>query len=283
MVKKTILSSNAATYGMLLLWTLVVLFPFYWLATTSFKEIADVFRGPKYLPWVDFTPTAKWWYRMWVVENRMLFRSLLNSLVIAISSSLFAVTFGTMAAYALERFRFKFGPMKNNDIFLWIVSQRVMPPIIIALALFVMFYFVGLLDTQLGLIFVYIAAHTPIAVWMMSNFVSQLPISIEEAALVDGASRSQTFFRVVLPMIAPGMTATFLLVFIFAWNEFLFALMLTGGKAQTMPLLIAAQHFQRGPQWWDISVLAMITIIPVVILVVSLQRYFVRGLIPIGK
>lgn len=281
-MKKTMLL-NAATYGMLLLWALIVLFPLYWLVTTSFKEMGDVFRGPKYFPWVDFTPTTRWWYRMWTVEREILLGPLFNSVVTATVSSLFAVAFGTMAAYALARFKFKFGRMKNSDILMWIVSQRVMPPVIIALALFIVFHFVDLLDTRLALIFVYIAAHTPIAVWMMSNFVSQMPISIEEAALVDGASRVQTFFRVVVPMMAPNIAVTFLLCFIFAWNEFLFALMLTGGRAHTMPLLIAAQHFQRGPQWWDISVLALIMIIPVVIIVLCLQRYFIRGLIPIGK
>jgi len=281
-MKKTMLL-NAATYGMLLLWAVVILFPLYWLITTSFKEVGDVFRGPKYFPWVDFTPTTRWWYRMWTVEREILLRPLFNSVVTATVSSLFAVVFGSMAAYGLARFKFKFGHMKNSDILMWIVSQRVMPPVIIALALFVMFHFIGLRDTQLALVLIYIAANTPIAVWMMSNFVSQIPISIEEASLVDGASRVQTFFRIVLPMMAPSMAATFLLCFIFAWNEFIFALMLTGARAQTMPLLIAAQHFQRGPQWWDISVLATITIIPVVIIVLSLQRYFVKGLIPIGK
>ncbi|MBT9165393.1 MAG: Inner membrane ABC transporter permease protein YcjP [Chloroflexi bacterium] len=283
MVKKKRLLNNAATYGMLLLWALIVLFPLYWVVTTSFKEIGDVFRGPRYIPWVDFIPTTEWWYNIWTVQRRMLLGPVFNSLVIATSSSLFAVIFGTMAAYGLERFRFKFGHMKNKDILLWIVSQRVMPPVITALALFIMFHFAGLLDTKLALIFVYIAAHTPIAVWMMTNFISQLPISIEEAALVDGASRVQVFFRIVLPMVAPSIAVTFLLCFIFAWNEFLLALMLTGGRTQTLPLLIAAQHFQRGPQWWDISVLVTISIIPAIILVVSLQRYLIKGLIPIGK
>ena len=281
--QKTILL-NVATYGMLLLWAVIALFPLYWLVTTSFKEQGDVFRGPQYVPWLDFIPTTRWWYGMlWGVEREMLIRPLSNSIVIATVSSLFAVIFGAMAAYGLARFKFKFAHMKNSDILMWIVSQRVMPPVIIAFALFVMFHFVGLRDTMLGLILVYIAAHTPIAVWMMSNFISQIPISIEEASLVDGASRVQTFFRIALPMMAPSMAATFLLCFIFAWNEFLFALMLTGNRAQTMPLLIAAQHFQRGPQWWDISVLATITIIPVILIVLSLQRYFVKGLIPIGK
>jgi len=275
---------NVATYGMLSLWSVIVLFPLYWLVTTSFKEQGDVFRGPQYVPWLDFIPTTRWWYGMlWGVESEMLIRPLTNSMVIATVSSLFAVIFGAMAAYGLARFKFKFAHMKNSDILMWIVSQRVMPPVIIALALFVMFHFVGLRDTAFGLILVYIAAHTPIAAWMMSNFISQIPISIEEASLVDGASRVQTFFRIALPMMAPSMASTFLLCFIFAWNEFLFALMLTGNRAQTMPLLIAAQHFQRGPQWWDISVLATITIIPVIIIVLSLQRYFVKGLIPIGK
>ncbi len=272
-----------STYILLIAWAVFVLFPIYWILTTSFKSKLDVFLGPKYVPWVDFKPIMQWWIRMFTVERREVIPPLVSSAVVASISSLFAVLLGTMAAYGLTRFKFKLGPFGNRDILVWIVSQRMMPPIVIALALFLMFKVVNLLDTRLGMILIYTAFNLPIAAWMMRNFLSQIPISIEEAALVDGASRFQIFFRVVLPLTLPSLAATFLLCFIFAWNEFLFALILTYDQARTMPILIAAQHFQRGPQWWDISVLSTVAIAPVVIIALSLQRYFVKGLIPISK
>jgi multiple sugar transport system permease protein len=161
-----------------------------------------------------------------------------------------------------------------------------MPPIVTVLALFLLFKIVSqnyLLDSWLGMILVYSSFNVPIAVWVMRNFLSQIPVSIEEAAMVDGASRRQIFFRIVIPMTLPSLTATFLLCFIFAWNEFLFSLILTFDRARTVPILIASQHFQRGPQWWDISVLSTLAIAPVIIIALSLQRNLVKGLIPIGK
>jgi len=275
--------ATAGTYAILILWTIIVLFPMFWIVTTSFKEKLDVFLGPKYIPWLDFQPTTKWWVRIFTVERRELITPFINSLVVAGVSSLFASLLGSMTAYALTRYRFRFGPMKNDDILLWIVSQRMMPPIITALAVFLMFRVTNLLDTHLGLILVYIAFNLPLAVWIMANFLAQIPQSIEEAALVDGASRAQTFFRVVIPMVLPSLSATFLLCFVFAWNEFLFALILTYSKAQTMPILIAMQHFQRGPQWWDISALSTLAVLPPIAITIGLQRYFIKGLIPIGK
>ncbi len=271
------------TYILLIVWATFVLFPIYWMITTSFKPKLDVFLGPKYVPWVDFKPVLQWWQGIFTVEREEVVRPLVNSTIIATTSSLFAVLLGTMAAYGLTRFKFRVGPLGNRDILVWIVSQRMMPPIVIGLALFLMFKVVNLLDTRLGMTLIYTAFNLPIAAWMMRNFLSQIPTSIEEAAMVDGASRSQIFFRVVLPLTLPSLAATFLLCFIFAWNEFLFALILTYDQARTMPILIASQHFQRGPQWWDISVMSTVAIAPVVIIALSLQRYFVKGLIPIGK
>lgn len=271
------------TYILLIVWAGFVLFPIYWMITTSFKPKLDVYLGPKYVPWVDFKPVLQWWHRIFTVEREEVIPPLIASMVIATGSSVCAVILGTMAAYGLTRFRFKFGTMRNRDILVWIVSQRMMPPIVVGLALFIMFRMVNLLDTWVGMILIYTAFNLPIAVWMMRNFLSQIPTSTEEAAMVDGASRAQIFLRIIIPMTLSSLMATFLLCFIFAWNEFLLALILTFDRAQTVPILIASQHFQRGPQWWDISALSMLAIAPVVIIALSLQRYFVRGLIPIGK
>ena len=274
------------TYTLLVSWAIFALFPIYWTITTSFKEKLDVFLGPKYVPWVDFKPVLKWWTRIFTVERSEVIRPFKNSIIIATISSLVAMLLGTMAAYGLTRFRFKLGRLGNQDILVWIISQRMMPPIVTVLALFLMFKVVSekyLIDSLLGMILVYSSFNLPIAVWVMRNFLSQIPHSIEEAAMVDGASRAQIFFRIIIPMTLPSLTATFLLCFIFAWNEFLFGLILTFSDARTVPILIASQHFQRGPQWWDISVLSTLAIAPVIIIALSLQRYLVRGLIPMKR
>jgi len=274
------------TYTLLVSWAMFALFPTYWTITTSFKEKLDVFLGPKYVPWADFKPVLKWWKRIFTVERSEVIRPFKNSIIIATISSLIAMLLGTMAAYGLTRFRFKLGRLGNQDILVWIISQRMMPPIVTVLALFLMFKIVSekyLIDSLLGMILVYSSFNLPIAVWVMRNFLSQIPLSIEEAAMVDGASRTQIFFRIIIPMTLPSLTATFLLCFIFAWNEFLFALLLTFSDARTVPILIASQHFQRGPQWWDISALSTLAIAPVIIIALSLQRYLVRGLIPMKR
>lgn len=276
-------AGKALVYFLLLVWTFVVVAPLFWMVSTSFKEKNDVLLGPKFIPWVGFTPTAQWWVRIFTVERDSVLRPYLNSLLVATTSAALATLLGALAAYALTRAKFKFGPMKNEDILFWIVSQRIMPPIIVVFAIFIMYRVTRLLDTHIGLILVYVVFNLPLAVWIMANFLAQIPRSVEEAAWVDGASLTTTLFRVVVPMVLPSLTTTFLICFVFAWNEFLFALILSYSRTQTMPLLIAAQHFQRGPQWWDISALSTLAVIPPIAITIALQKYFVKGLIPIGK
>ncbi|MEM2046042.1 MAG: carbohydrate ABC transporter permease [Candidatus Bathyarchaeia archaeon] len=270
-------------YCILLSWAFVVVAPLFWLVTTSFKEKLDVYLGPKFIPWVDFKPTTRWWIRIFTVEKETLLRPYANSLIVGSISAISSTLLGLMAAYALTRFRFKFGFMKNDDILFWIVSQRIMPPIIIVFAVFSMYRALGLLDNHLGLILVYTAFNLPLSVWVIANFLNQIPPSVEEAALVDGAGPLTVLFRIVVPMLLPSLTATFLLCFVFAWNEFLFALILTYSRCQTMPILIAAQHFQRGPQWWDISALSVLAVLPPVGITIALQKYFIKGILLVGK
>lgn len=274
---------TALVYILLALWTVFVVFPIFWVITTSFKGELAVFLGPKYLPFVDFTPTLQWWQHFFTTERGELVPPVINSLFIAGISAVFVTILGSMAAYALSRFRFKFGYMRNRDILIFIISQRMMPPIVTVVAIYIMMQYVHLIDTPLALILTYIAFNLPIAVWVMYNFFSQLPRSIEEAALVDGASPAQILFRIVLPITSSSLAATFFLSFIFAWNEFIFAAFLTYTRAETLPILIAAQHFQRGPQWWSISVLVTIALLPPIILTIAFQRYFIKGLIPVSK
>ena len=167
----------------------------------------------------------------------------------------------------------------NSDIAFWLISQRILPPIAVVIPMFVLYQQLGLLDTQLALIVTYVATNLPIAVWLLRDYFATLPIELEESAAVDGASVYRIFRSIVVPVSTPGLVATFLIVLIFAWNEYLVALILSTANAQTMPLLVAAQNATRGPQWWAMSVLILIMIVPVVMMAVILERYISRGIL----
>ena len=308
-------------------WTLVVLFPIYWLFVTSFKTAQDVDKGPFYVPFVDFQPTLDAWRYILVELGNDTLRPYVNTIIVGISSSLIALVLGSFAAYALVRFtyrprigiigifigcialafvamalgapipialasafavfivlaqtigrRFK-RSLANNDIAFWLISQRILPPIAVAIPLYVLFQQVGLLDSIVALIVTYVATNLPIVIWLMRDYFSALPRELEESAAVDGASVYRIVRSIVLPISVPGLVATFLIVLIFAWNEFLIALVLTSANAQTMPLQVAAQNATRGPQWWAMSVLILIMIGPVVAMAIALERFITRGLL----
>jgi multiple sugar transport system permease protein len=169
--------------------------------------------------------------------------------------------------------------LANSDIAFWLISQRILPPIAVVIPLFVLFQQVGLLDSLQALIVTYVATNIPIVVWLMRDYFASLPRELEESAAVDGASVYRIVRSIVLPISVPGLVATFLIVLIFAWNEFLIALILTSARSQTMPLQVAAQNATRGPQWGPMSVLILIMIVPVVFMAIVLERYISRGLL----
>jgi multiple sugar transport system permease protein len=167
----------------------------------------------------------------------------------------------------------------NSDIAFWLISQRILPPIAVVVPMYVLFQQVGLLDSLAALIITYVAVNLPIVIWLMRDYFASLPRELEESAAVDGASVYRIVRSIVLPISVPGLVATFLIVLVFAWNEFLIALVLTSANAQTMPLQVAAQNATRGPQWWAMSVLILIMIVPVVFMAIVLERYITRGLL----
>ena len=169
--------------------------------------------------------------------------------------------------------------LQNRDIAFWMISQRILPPVAVVIPMYVLFQRLGLLDTYAALIITYLAVNLPIVVWLMRDFFESLPIELEEMARIDGASTYRTFFSIVLPLAKPGLAATFLLVLILAWNEYLIALFLSTADTQTLPLLVAAQNATRGPQWWYMSVLILIMVIPVIAMAIALERYITRGLL----
>lgn len=266
------------TYIILLLWAVIVYFPLYWTIITSFKlpvAISEV----TYIPWVDFQPDLHAWRDILVGSARgTVFRHFFNGTVVSITSSLIAVLIGAMAGYGLARFEYRFGSWRNNDIAFWFISQRIMPPIAIVLAFLIMYRKLGLVDTRFGLLLAYTGFNLPLAVWLLRDFFSEIPPDLEESALIDGASRLRAFWSIALPLALPGLVATFILSFIFTWNEYLFALILSFQNAGTVPLLLAAQVTGTGVQWWRMAVLALLSIVPSVICAIILERYIVSGL-----
>jgi len=271
------------TYLLLAIWTVVCLFPIYWLVITSVKLPVAVFQGPTYFPWIDFQPTLNAWKYLLVgpMQNQVI-RSWLNSALMAPTSAALAVVIGSLAGYALTRFNYYVPVLKwrNNDIAFWIISQRMLPPVVVILPYLIMYRVLGLVDTHAGMILIYTVFNLPFAVWIMRDFFANLPRDLEESALIDGASRLQAFRLIVLPLSSPGLIATFLFCMMFSWNDYLFALMLTFSRATTMPMFVAGAGSQSyGPQWWFLSALSLLTIAPMIVIALLIERYITRGLI----
>lgn len=267
-------------YGIVIFWSFVVLFPFYWLFTTSLKKPLHVSRGPRYAPYMDFEPTVKHWKYVFNEQREMTLRHFRNSFIAASGSTLLALLIGSMAGYGLSRFQYqwRFPPWKNDDIAFWIISQRFLPPALFVVPFLILYVSLGLVDTHIGLIVVYTLFNLPFAIWIMRDYFNNLPIDLEESAMVDGANRWQAFTRIVLPLSAPGLVSVAIFSFVFSWNEFLYALMLTNFDAITMPVLIAGQNNTRGVQWWFISALTLTAVTPVVLIGLFMERFITKGL-----
>jgi multiple sugar transport system permease protein len=267
-------------YSIVVVWCIISLFPFYWLLTTSVKKPLHVSRGPRYFPFVDYEPTGEHWAYLFDEQGENLFRHFRNSLIAALGSTALAVVIGAMAGYGLSRYGYHWRALgwRNDNISFWIISQRFLPPALFVVPFLILYSRLNLVDTHLGLILAYTMFNVPFAVWIMRDFFETLPRDLEDSALVDGATHWQAFVRIVLPLSAPGLVSVAVLSFIFSWNEFLYALMLTNFDAITIPVLIAGQSNTRGIQWWFISALTLSAVIPVIIVGLLLERYITRGL-----
>ena len=266
------------SYVVVGVWSLVVILPLFWMVTTAFKTQASIFPVPRYLPWIDFEPVLDAFHTVFTDYRSQVVNALRNSLIAAMGSAAAATILGGLAAYGLTRFRYRLGWMKNDDIAFFFISQRMLPPVVIVFPFLLMYRFLHIIDNPWGLALAYTLFNLPLAVWVLRDAFRGVPIEIEESALVDGATRFGTFLRIALPLAAPGVVTSFIICLIFAWNEFLFALVLTFRKAQTLPVLIAGQSTELGSYWWIMSVLAMIAIIPILVIGIVAQRWIVRGL-----
>ena len=255
----------------------VTLFPIYWIVITSFKTQLDIGVNPTYLPWVDFSPTLDGW-RWLVSEARAdVIRALMNSLIVSGGSAIIATMLGAAAGYGLTRFQYRWRFWRNDDIAFWFISQRMLPPVAIVLAFLLMFRWLNLLDTRIGLIIAYTGFAIPFTVWIMRDAFAQIPLELEESAGVDGASPANIFFRISLPLAVPGVVGSILFTFVFAWNEYLFALMLTFQEATTVPLLLSSRITSFGAQWDQLSALTLTNLIPAAALGIMLERFLIRN------
>lgn len=264
-------------------WILFALFPVYWMVITAFKAPKDIYGGPFYFPKIDFEVAVLSWNWLFTEGRDTLISALINSIVFATLSSLFVVGIASFSAYGLARFRYRYGKLRNNDLLFLILSQRMMPPIVAIFGLFLIYKSLGLLDSRPGMVLLYMWFNLPLAVFLLRDFFAGIPLEIEQAAAVDGYTKMQQLFKFILPMAKPALAATYMLCFIFAWNEFLGALIITFEKAQTLPVLIAGMISQMEPMWWIISALGIISIIPPAILAIFLDKYLARGLLFGGR
>jgi multiple sugar transport system permease protein len=275
-----------AVYAVLILWAFVCLFPIYWTVTTSFKLAPNVMQG-HLIPWWDYQPQWRGWQSLGLSPNTIFTTSTVrdefmkrfsNSTVTAISASSLAVIIGSLAAYGLSRFDYRFGPMKNKDISFFFLSQLILPPVVLALPFLVLYKELALLDTRIGLILLYTLMVLPIVIWIMRDQFSAIPLELEEAALVDGLTVWGAFLRIVLPISLPGMVAAFILSLILCWNEYFFAALLTGTKSTTLPVMVASQTGSQGINWWAMAALSTAAIAPLLIIGIVLERYLIKGM-----
>ena len=191
-----------------------------------------------------------------------------------------AAAFALFALLAKALSKYFKAALGNGDILFWMISQRILPPVVVVVPVYMMFQAVGLVDTQLALIIIYTVANLPIVVWLMYDFFTGLPIELEESAQLDGATRLAIFWQIVLPLTRPGLAATALLTLILNWNEYLFAVFLSISKAQTMPIMVAAMNAgDRGILWWTMCAVIMVMIVPVIVMAIFLQRFIAKGVL----
>lgn len=248
--------------------TLLFLFPVYWLFMISFKTPEEIFHVPPL--WL---PGQIQFNNYWVLFKDGDVVAILNSLIVAGTSSVIAMVLGTFCAYSLARFN-----TGGENLAMWIISQRMIPPMAVVFPIFLIYVHFGMVDTFSGLILLYTAFNLPYVIWMMRGYIDDIPLELEESALVDGCTRWQVIWKVVFPMARSGLMATAVFTFVFAWNDFLFALILTRTEVITFPVQLT--HYMGGQSnfWAKIAAMSVLGTLPIFVAVTIMQRYLVRGI-----
>jgi multiple sugar transport system permease protein len=256
-----------AAIGVVLLW---ILFPIVCLFLTSVKPGHLILEVP---PRFLFMPTFAEYLKVFEFEPLALY--IFNSFVVALTATIGAVAIGTMAAFAFVYFRFR---LKKSILFV-ILMTRMFPPVTTLIPIYLMISTLGLTDTRSALILPYISFQVPLVIWIMIDFIRQIPKELHESAIIDGCSTFGLFRRIIVPLSVPGMVASGILAFIYNWNELLFSLVLTSINAKTLPVALIAYTESEGMiQWGSVSVLGMVTMLPVLVFFIALNRYLVQGL-----
>jgi multiple sugar transport system permease protein len=296
------LAAKRFAAAIVILYALVSTVPLLWIVLTSFKTPPDsISYPPKILfqpslegyvnlfttrtrqtpGFIATLPPADTWYEKLVRSRNMVIAGpskylprFINSLVIGFGSTFLAVLLGTLSAYGFSRFRV---PLKD-DLLFFILSTRMMPPIAVAIPIYLMYRELGLTDTKLGMILLYTAVNVSLAVWLLKGFIDEIPLEYEEAAMIDGYTRLQAFIKVVLPQAATGIAATAIFCLIFAWNEYAFAVLLTSGDAQTSPPFIPFIIGEGGQDWPAVAAGTTLFLVPIVLFTVLLRKHLLRGI-----
>lgn len=277
---------KALIYAALIMWTVVALFPIFWTFSTTFKVAKDVQLG-NILPWLQYKPSWLGLRALGLSPDTILtfstprdefIKRFWNSIQASLGGASLALVIGSMAAYGLSRFEYKFGVWRNKDISFFFLSQLILPPVVLAMPFLVLYKELALLDTLFGLILIYALSVLPIVIWIMRDQFDTIPVELEQAALVDGCTTWGAFIKIVLPIALPGMVAAFILSVILCWNEYFFAALLTSTNAKTLPVMVASQTGSQGISWWSMAALASAAILPLIIIGIFLEKYIVKGL-----
>lgn len=250
-------------------YAIFLILPLYWMIATAFKSTLDAFAYP---PLLVFKPTLD--NIKSVIADTEFRKSLFNSATVAILTVLFSMTFSIPASYGLSRLRGRF----KSNILTWFLLTRAAPGMIYVLPYFILYNKVGLMDTIFGLVLVNMIFTIPLVTWMMLSFFEDLPESIEEAAMIDGATPFQIMMKVSVPLAMPGITSSAILAFIFSWNEFLFALILTRRSSRTAPVTIVNFMAFEGTEWGKIAAGGIFILLPVLIFSIMIRKHLIRGL-----
>lgn len=258
----------AGRFALAVLITILFLFPVYWLFAVSLKTPQEIFASPPI--WIPGD--------LQFGNYAVLFRdgdawTVMNSLIIATTSTVAAMFLGTIAAYSMARFR-----TGGIHFAIWVISQRMIPPIAIVFPVFLLFAMLGWVDTFHGLILLYTAFNLPYVIWMMRGYFEDVPIELEESALIDGCSRWQALTKVILPVARNGIFATAVFTFIFAWNDYIFALVLTRTEVTTFTVQVMGYFGAQSTLWAKISAMSVLGTLPIFLAVATMQRYLVRGI-----
>jgi ABC-type glycerol-3-phosphate transport system permease component len=258
---------TAVTLAPVLAWTL---FPIFWITTASLKTERSLYARPP--QWLLFSPILDN-YRH-VLNNIPFFQYLTNSLVIAIGTTVGSLVLGVLAGYGFARFQFR----GSDAVRFLVLVTRMAPRIVLVVPYYLMMQRLGLLDTYTGLLIAYVSFALPFSIWLLIGFFMDVPLEIEEAAMIDGCTRIGVLLRVVIPIVAPGLVVAAIFAFLVSWNEFLFALILSGVNAKTLPVVIAGFSTDVGPLYGEMSAAAVMVMLPNIVMTVALQRFLVRGL-----